>query len=165
MPLFIDGSGARFSACQKYRYHLWRCVSTSKTKIAVIGLNPSTADAVKNDPTIARLCRRAQMLGFGRLDMLNLFAWRSTDPHVLPHVEDPIGPENDSWILDVASEADMVLCAWGNHGGARGREVARMLRARGVVLHALRITGPGAPEHPLYLPYELKPQVWNPETV
>lgn len=162
MPLFLDGSGAHFSACQKYRYHLWRRVGAGDRKLAVIGLNPSTADAVKNDPTIARLCVRAQRLGFGELHMLNLFGWRSTDPHVLTQVDDPMGPDNDSWILDVAGEADMVLCAWGTHAGARSTAVAAMLRDRGIKLHALRLNDDGSPAHPLYLPYELQPQLWEP---
>lgn len=162
MPLFLDGSGATFSACGRYRWHLWRRVGGGDRSLVGIGLNPSTADAVKNDPTIARLCRRAQALGFARFEMLNVFAWRSTDPTVLRHVADPIGPENDAWILDVASSASMVLCAWGAHAGARGTQVARMLRERGVALHALRVNDDGSPAHPLYLPYELQPQPWEP---
>jgi hypothetical protein len=178
MPLFLDGGGATFSPCLScgaisadlcrhcvdrfYRYHLWRRLDASSARrIAVIGLNPSTADAEKNDPTIERLCRRARRLGFGRLDMLNVFAWRSTDPKVLPKIEDPIGPDNDGWILDVAREAEMVLCAWGNHAGERGHQVAKMLRERGIALHALRITSIGAPEHPLYLSYAIQPQLWE----
>jgi hypothetical protein len=149
-----------------YRYELGRewSVHEGKPHLAVIGLNPSTATAELDDPTIRRCMRFARDNGFGGLLMLNLFAFRSTDPAGLtsPGVE-PIGPDNDREILAAAREAGMVLAAWGCHGHllGRGAAVRELLAAAGIPLHVLRLTKDGYPGHPLYLPAALKPVLWK----
>jgi len=122
-------------------------------------LNPSTANEVANDPTVERCERRAREWGYGRLDVVNLFAFRSTDPKALYSLEDPVGPDNDRHILESAASAGRLICAWGVHGalGDRGEKVLDMLHRNGEQPHALAITVGGHPRHPLYLPYSLKP--------
>ena len=126
-------------------------------------LNPSTADEAVDDPTIARCLRRAGKLGFSRLIVTNLFAFRSTNPANLFQAEDPVGPDNDRWLMEVAKGSDMVICGWGNHGTymKRSESVASRLRRAGVKLHALKITAVGEPTHPLYVPYAAFPTTWQ----
>lgn len=171
----FTAAGSRCADCETrtYRYRLWRIVDAGPT-IAVIGLNPSTADVMEEDdpdPTIARLQKRFvkwRIRGVnhsaGKLMMLNLFAYRATDPREMQAAEDPIGPEADDVLIAEARAAAMVVCAWGTRGKHRGRAVqaVRMLREAGVTLHALRLTKEGAPEHPLYLPADLRPVEWSP---
>lgn len=147
-------SRARFSACGNYRYWLTREFDSGVGVVNYLMLNPSTADAVVNDPTIARCERRAAAAGFQQLIVTNLFALRATDPRSLRTAPDPVGPENDQAILAAAQTAALVICAWGNHGSYLGRSahVLALLRTAGVRPHALRITGAGEPGHPLYLP-------------
>jgi hypothetical protein len=149
---------AEISECGLYRYALYRRWDEGET-LNFLMLNPSTADAMQDDPTISRCIIRAKNLGFGALSVTNLFAYRSTDPKQLKRVSDPVGPLNDERILETARRAGMVLCAWGKDGMLLGRafKVKQVLRREGIVLHALKIGKDGAPWHPLYLPYELQP--------
>lgn len=123
-------------------------------------LNPSTADATRDDATIARCRRRAEALGFGSLEVGNLFALRATDPRRLRQAEDPVGPYNDRHLRALARDAALVICAWGNHGRLHGRgdKVLAGLRRRGLSLHSLGHTGRGEPAHPLYLGYGKVPE-------
>lgn len=187
-----ERSGAQFSECSTYRYHLWRnlqpCVPgacdwpqcavsgipacqyevhphlNSRTCLFVM-LNPSTADHATNDPTVERCQRRASSWGFSRLEVCNLFALRSTDPKALYAHPDPVGEENDTVIARAAQAADLVICAWGQHGmlKGRGRDVEMMLRhhcGKPIRLHYLKLGGNEQPYHPLYLPYSMKPTLW-----
>ena len=155
---------ALFSTCERFRYYLrivWGNVCTP-ARMAVVMLNPSTADEQQDDPTVARCVRRAQRLGYAALDVLNLFALRATDPRKLREVVDPIGPHNDEIVRVHAQDAAMVVCAWGVHGKLGGRD-RRMLEAlHGVELHALGVTKDGHPRHPLYLPHAADPKPWSP---
>ena len=56
-------------------------------------LNPSTADHLADDPSITRCMSRAVAGKFGRLDVVNLFPLRATDPNELLTHPDPIGPK------------------------------------------------------------------------
>jgi hypothetical protein len=154
---------ARFSPCRTYRYRLGITWKATDPRLCFLMLNPSTADEIANDPTVERCERRARAQGFGGVDILNLFALRSTDPRALYTHPDPIGPDNDAAILAVALRADVVVCAWGNHGlfRDRGLAVRAMLARAGIVAHALRITNAGQPAHPLYIPYSTVPQRWS----
>jgi hypothetical protein len=91
--------------------------------------------------------------------VVNLFAFRSTDPSDLKLAHDPVGPENDAHIRREAMLSDAVICAWGQHGTYRGRsgEVRQMLMSAGIKLHCLRRSKSGQPAHPLYLPAHLSP--------
>jgi len=122
-------------------------------------LNPSTADAEIDDPTIRRCIGFSSAFGYGGIVVGNLFAWRATEPSALKEVADPIGPSNDSHLAKIISDAPLVICAWGTAGNlyGRDREVLRMIRDAGKVPHCLRVTKGGHPSHPLYLSATLKP--------
>lgn len=158
MPGHPDArSRAGFSRCGVYRYSLTRLWDTSRQRVCFCMLNPSTADAGANDPTVRRCVGFALGHGFGSLDVVNIFALRSTDPAALSRHPDPIGPGNDRAIRRAAGRAHLVVAAWGNHGDLlrRGRVVETMLldaaRSGTPVCHFGR-TGAGHPRHPLYLP-------------
>ncbi len=154
-------SGAIFSDCETYRYRLWREWEANKPAICFVMLNPSTADELANDPTIERCQRRAIAWGYGRVEIVNLFALRSTDPRALYGASaDPVGPDNMTSILKSASLSDKVICAWGKHGAFLGMGDVVMRQLRAIYpgkAHALKLNGDGTPSHPLYLPYNLEP--------
>jgi hypothetical protein len=106
-------AGAIFSACQQYHYRLWRQWDSSKASICFITLSPSTADEMENDPAIERGQRRAIAWCFARLEVVNPFGLRSTDPDSLLQDEDPVGPGNDQAIIQSAVLAETGVCAWG----------------------------------------------------
>ncbi len=150
-------SDAIFSKDRVYRYSLVRIWDGTKDLVSFIGLNPSTADETKDDPTIRRCSQFAKDWGYGGLVMLNLFAYRSTDPKALKTVADPVGPGNNTQILHVSSMLNSpMIAAWGTHGTYlnRGEEVKLLLNDK---LHYLRLTKDGHPSHPLYLPKKLTP--------
>ena len=162
MGIIKNDSGAEFSDCRKWRYLLWRRWDKAGRVANFLMLNPSTADEAKLDPTCSRARSYAEAWGYGALIVTNLFGWRSTDPQALRRVRDPVGAGNDAAILRAAGEADLVVCAWGNHGEyeQRGLKVLNDLRTSGVKLHVLRTTGSGQPAHPLYLRKSLKAAPW-----
>ncbi len=132
-----------------------------------VGLNPSTADGEKDDPTIRRAIGFAKRWGFGRLTMLNLFAFRATDPRVLLAAPDPIGHENDRTLTEYASHANLLVCCWGNWGAHRGRwhDVCRLSYRKSEGRHrrmedefcCLGLTKRLQPRHILYAPYACAP--------
>lgn len=152
-------STAVISDCGAYRFSLGRTLSETGPTACFIMLNPSTADAAKNDPTIRKCIGFATRWGCSSLLAVNLFAIRSTDPMGIRRSGDPIGPDNDSWIVSSVKQAQStsgpVVAAWGNHGGVHGRgpAVARMLIDAGVDLRCLGTTRDGHPLHPLHLAY------------
>lgn len=107
--------GAKLSDDRLYRYGLWRKWD-DRPKVMFIGLNPSTADEVEDDPTIRRCIGFANSWGYGGIVVANLFGFRATDPTALQKATDPIGPENDEWLYRLADEAALVVGAWGNGG-------------------------------------------------
>lgn len=153
-----------FSPCRKYRYTLVRSWSDlfagGKGLCTFICLNPSTADEVDTDPTVRRCIKYAKDWGYDSFCMLNLFAFRATDPKVMLAEKDPVGPRNDHYLGEVASQSAMVVAGWGAHGRhlARAQYVRLLMRQYSVTLHYLSLTGSGEPGHPLYLPARLKPQ-------
>lgn len=152
-------SGAHFSRCRNFRYALWREWKADAPKVMMIGLNPSTADAIRNDPTIRRCIGFARNWGFGGVWVLNLFAFRATYPSDLKAAIDPVGPRNDEWIRHVARKVDRVVAVWGNDGAFLGRST----RIRGMLgdrLEVIRVNAGGEPAHPLYLPGHLEPVPW-----
>ena len=159
---FFKQSGARFSDCDKYRYRLWRKWGEG-AKVGFIMLNPSTADEHRNDPTIERCHRRAVAMGFSALEVVNIFAFRATDPKDLKKAKKPIGPDNDRTILQVAADCDQLICAWGSHGHHLGRSdaVKKLLVNNNIDAFVLNLTKQGEPGHPLYIPYCQRPQPWN----
>ncbi len=157
---------ANFSPCRTWRYTLHRSWADkplfgpiSQGNVMFIGLNPSTADEVNNDPTVRRCIGYARAWGYGSLIMTNIFAFRATYPSDMKAAVDPVGPENDKWLIECASEAALVVAAWGNDGAyrSRSRQVVEMMDRARLQLMCLRITKVGEPEHPLYLPGKLRP--------
>ena len=155
-------STAEYSDCECYRYALTRVWNTAGRKALFIMLNPSTATEIQNDPTVERCERRARALGFGAFRVLNIFAFRATDPRDMRAAADPVGPLNDKAIRDSLDWADQVICAWGTHGAHRDRgpEVEAMLRATGTPLWHLGLSKAGHPKHPLYIGYAVQPMPW-----
>jgi hypothetical protein len=153
----VSGSTAIFSPDGLFRYVLTREWDPAIQKLAVVGLNPSTADAEKDDPTIRRCISFAQREGFGGLAMLNLFAYRATDPRqltaALTRGENIVGALNDSVLTLYATQGRIVLVAWGAGGSlcARGFDVMRNMQRAGALLRCLGVTQTGDPRHPLYI--------------
>lgn len=156
-------SGAIISADRKYRYRLTRTLNAMADAVCFIMLNPSTADATKDDPTIRRCKNYVLRLGGGQLEVVNLFAYRSTDPDALYGMskEAAIGQENDQHIVAACKASSMVICAWGNHGVLFGRDkdVLGLLRFEGCKPMALKINAKSRqPAHPLYLKADAQPR-------
>ena len=99
-----------------YRYLLWREWNSQSKTVTFILLNPSRADAQVNDPTITRCIKFAQKWGYGRLEVVNLFAYRASKPSLLKQAVEPIGRDNDKYIQESVFKSDRVILAWGNHG-------------------------------------------------
>lgn len=156
-----DRSHATFSIDSRYRYGLWRRWDDGPIALWIM-LNPSTADEVKNDPTIRRCIGYSKAWGYSGIAVGNIFALRSTDPSALRRSPDPVGPDNSDYLLSMASAAALTVCAWGVHGAYKERGVAvhELLIAGGVSLSVLGFTKGGHPVHPLYQKASLKPQQW-----
>jgi hypothetical protein len=151
---------ATISADGAYRYLLTRRWDDGPV-MAWIMLNPSTADAADDDPTIRRCVSFARRDGCTAITVVNLFALRAASPRVLLASGDSVGPDNDSFLLERA-RGSRVVAAWGAHGShrGRGREVADMLTSVGVPLLCLGVTSGGQPRHPLYLPAATPLTAW-----
>lgn len=171
---YID-SGAHVSADGRYRYLLWRewrgthdpahwswlggrdgagALLGEPKSCLFIMLNPSTADALRDDPTIRRCVAFARLWKFERLEVANLFAFRATDPAellALSHGDDPVGPDNRQWIEDAAERAGRIVCAWGGHGSYLGQDETVLGWLGRRPTYALGRTKRGQPRHPLYL--------------
>lgn len=147
---------AEFGDGGLYRFRLERAWDiNNRRRMVVIGLNPSTADDTIDDPTIRRCVGFAKREGCGGLVMVNLFAYRATDPRELQAVSNPLGAGNDTTLRQSCVEGNrIVVAAWGVHGGylGRGADVRRLLIRNGVELHHFGLTKDGHPKHPLYLP-------------
>ena len=110
------GIGASVSPCERYRYSLWKRWSMAPL-VLFIGLNPSTASATTDDPTIRRCINYAKAWKHGGLLMSNAFAWRSTDPRQLYAQEDPVGPENDAALWRMMRSTECIVCGLGKSWG------------------------------------------------
>src|SRR5579883_1277250 len=139
-----------------YRYNLWRVWDATLPKVTFILLNPSTADATLDDPTVRRCVGFARAWGFGSLELVNLFAYRATHPRQLKTAPDPVGPANDDAILRAVNSAQLVIVGWGTHGRLYSRDRA-ILRLLPDSIHCLGVTETGLPCHPLYLKRETAP--------
>ena len=143
--------GAQFCKSRVYRYALWRTWEQSKGHVMFIGLNPSTADETKDDPTIRRCIGFAKRLGFGGIYMLNLFAYRATSPKELRKANYSIGPENDEYLMMYFDQRGCNIACWGSQGSYlnRGQKVIDLLGIEN--LQCFGLTKNGQPKHPLYL--------------
>lgn len=163
---------ALFSECRQYRYRLDRDIG-SGPPIAFLLHNPSTASEIADDPTSKRGIGFARSLGFGRLVFINIWARVATNPKDLWLSDDPVGPDNDHHIGEVAREivhgAGIFVGAWGRispPASKRVAAVARVSRVTGIVYQngadilAFGTNLNGSPKHPLYLPKDAKPSKW-----
>ena len=153
---------AQYSDCEQYRYALTRVWELETSQVVFVMLNPSTATEVQNDPTVERCERRARTLGFGGFQVINIFAWRSTDPKKMRVAKDPIGPDNDKTIMKACRWGDQIIAAWGTHGSHlnRGSEVEKILRKSNKPIFHLGLSKGGHPKHPLYIAYSQKLEKW-----
>lgn len=145
-------SDAVISDCGKYRYLLRRTWDAAKLRALLVMLNPSTADAENNDPTIKSCIRLCSGLGYGSFEVVNLYAWRSTDPSRLGYVADPVGRDNNRTILSAIERCDIPICAWGKNAGPdRAREVWQTIKSRRPAIFCFGTNKNGTPKHPLYI--------------
>lgn len=163
------GRAAVISPCETYRYMLAREFRANPRRMLLwVMLNPSTADAYEDDPTIRRCIGYARSWDYDRITVVNLFSYRATDPADLKRAAknrvDIVGPHCDSWIKQLATEADLIVAAWGRRGNEYSPRVAlvkSMLKRRAVV-HALGFTRDGVnPLHPLMLPADPQLTAWR----
>jgi hypothetical protein len=162
---------ACYSPDETYRYlvsYQWQ--PGNPATITWLMLNPSTATHARFDPTLRRCRDYATRWGYGGMHVLNLWAYRATDPRQLSRTPDPVGPDNDHLIdrhLDTARRTTpgthLIVCGWGGTSVRgprrpdRPRQVYDRLTADGHLLHCLKVTTTGQPSHPLYLPKDYEP--------
>lgn len=153
------------SACGAYRYTLGRRWAPGGRTLAIIMMNPSTADADEDDATIRKCRRVAKHNGYSAIEVVNLFAYRATDPKKLRAAGFPIGEQNDAIIMHTAGLADAVCVAWGAlaAGLRRPDDVMAMLQQlrRPVPILCMATTRSGYPQHPLFLPGSTELQEYN----
>lgn len=154
---------AQISHDGKYRHTLQRVWDSNKPTVMFMMLNPSTADAEKDDPTIRRCINFAKSWGYGSLYVGNLYDYRSTDPRQLLLAEKPFSSFNESYLQDMAHNCDKVIAAWGNNHIV---EVLKMKfkdylplkkEMRDKLYYLDLCKGGECPKHPLYLKKELTP--------
>ncbi|TIW09543.1 MAG: DUF1643 domain-containing protein [Mesorhizobium sp.] len=194
-PALYISKGATISACGKYRYRLWRewrlhpapalwnmwtdehgkpvvdggghQLGEPKACVFVM-LNPSTADGEEDDPTIRRCVGYAKAWGYDRLEVINLFAYRATEPKALlalGHNDDPVGEGNlDAFrhVLNLDYPVGTIICAWGAHGAHLGQDETALGWMGSHRRYALGLTKDGHPRHPLYLPASATPMEFRP---
>lgn len=159
---------AAISDCRLYRYTLFRkWAGIDRLPVMWLMLNPSTADASLDDPTIRRCIAFSKRWGYGAMWVGNLYAWRATDPKGIRLSRDPEGIWNRDRLQSMASSSEKVIAAWGNHGAAAGAEyLAHILpKTHGGFWH-LGLTNSGQPKHPLargksFIPYDTQLQEWH----
>ena len=180
-----SAAGAEISADGRYRYLLWREWRGSHARAnwdwlgrdgtgqelgrpkpcLFIMLNPSTADGEHDDPTIRRCVAFSKAWNYERLEVVNLFAHRATDPRALlalSHDDDPVGWQNSDYVTEAAVRAGIVICAWGAHGAHLGQDETVLGWIGATRRFALGLTRDGQPRHPLYLPSDAKPVEFRP---
>lgn len=159
MPWGSGSRGAILSEDRVHRYRLWRMWDPDKPAIAWMMLNPSTADALVDDPTIRSCLRLSKAWGFGRLDVVNVFAFRATDPKALLEASkrgiDVVGEDNLEHIQTTCVAAEEVVCGWGSYVGRPSmKDVLSYLRSwreQGLLrTSAIATNKDDSPRHPLY---------------
>lgn len=147
-----------------YRYRLSRSWGDGAQAVWVMH-NPSTADANVDDPTIRRVRGFTKRLGCDGFVVVNLYAWRSTDPKALRSAwADPVGPDNDRHITEAVAGAPIVLAAWGTLQAWQRTRMLRLLQGplhRTPLHHLGQRTRAGFPRHPLYLPADAPVVPWH----
>jgi len=150
---------AIISECRKYRYELRRIWQQKLGLICWVMLNPSTADANFDDPTIRRCMGYTARWGYGGIIVVNLFALRATNPKELYKSNDPKGPENYHYIFRASWGSKLTIVAWGTHGKHLNQN--KIVLAQLTNPHYLILTKNGDPHHPLFLRKDLEPKPYN----
>ncbi len=152
---------ALFSPCGRYRLLLSREFPDGRGTALWIGMNPSTAAADVDDPTVRRESDYTRAWGYRRFVKANVMDWRATRPQdLLAEGTAPRSADNLAVIRAQAAEADLVMLAFGAlHPRLRhfADETVAALRADGRPLFCLGLTKNGAPRHPLYMRKGLAP--------
>lgn len=156
---------ATFSDSREHRYELTREWDSHKPTIVWCGLNPSTADEMKDDPTIRREVGFSKDWGFGQYIKVNAYAWRATKPKDMFEAQangaDIVGAANDDNIRRLLGSAGMFVACWGaNIDKRRSWELQTLMRNSLRTVHVLKLTKQGHPQHPLYMPADTKPFKW-----
>jgi hypothetical protein len=153
-----------FSTDRRYRYLLKHSCSPlfEPNFCTWIGANPSGAMETALDPTLTRIRDFSLSWGYNGFIIANVFGLVSTDPRGLYSVEDPVGAENDRFILEAIRETGVVIAAWGEIGRYqnRGNAVWKMIAEFQPL--CLRKTKNGFPGHPLYVPKVTQPEKYKP---
>lgn len=162
--MMTETSGsAVISEDELYRYRLRRTWDEATVACSFIMLNPSTADGTVDDPTIRRCVGFAKAMGYGGLNVANLYAFRAAKPDELWKAQDPVGPENDDHLTAISNYASyygaLLIAAWGVN--ARPDRIAAVMKLPFMHrMSALGTTKAGAPRHPLYLPADTRAERW-----
>lgn len=148
--------GAVISKCGTYRYHLWRIWDDLLPTMVFILLNPSTADASEDDPTIRRCIGFAKREGCGGISVRNVFALRATDPDELAKHPDPFGPDNEEHLLAARNCSLMTVLVLGWGGKLANKRLRHFYKQAEVICmvqspNCFGVTKDGDPRHPLYL--------------
>lgn len=148
-----------------YRYKLtrrWGDTAETDPHLVWVMLNPSTADGTYDDPTIRKCVGFARRFAYGGIHVVNLFAYRATDPRDLAKAADPVGPHNVAWQLDAIQGGNPVVAAWGA-GFGRLPWAPSLVDLRGYrqQVWCLGTTRSGMPRHPLYVPYTQMLEPWD----
>jgi len=159
---YMYKKSAIISECGKYRYELRRIWQSKTGLVCWVMLNPSTADANFDDPTIRRCMGYAARWGYGGIIVVNLFGLRATNPKELYKVDDPIGPKNSNYISRASWQSNMTIAAWGTKGTYLSQNLAIIKKTTN--LYCLALTKNGHPKHPLYLTRDLEPKPYNQAT-
>jgi hypothetical protein len=161
----LDGLPERYlySRDMVFRYAFgrwWGDLDLATTAVWVL-LNPATGDTERRPrPTLGRCISRSRDIGATGLVIVNLFAFRHTDPKKLRTAPDAVGPANDDALRELTSAGLRTIVAWGAHGRlhSRSREVARHLADP----MCLGTTSRGEPRHPLYVAADAPLVPWAP---
>lgn len=140
--------GAYFSDDRMYRYYLWRKWDVKKPVIMFIGLNPSTANEISDDPTIRRVVSFARSWGYGAVYMMNLFSFVTAYPEELLKAKNPVG-DNDMYLNVIGKMCSATVFAWGSFKEAKER--AEIVMNMFPSATCLGINKNGTPKHPLYV--------------
>jgi hypothetical protein len=152
---------AQFSEDGKHRFWLLRSWEQNPKMLLIIGLNPSTADDEKDDPTIRSCIRLATNNGFGGFVMCNLYSFITSDPEILKeNMQDAVRPETDETLKRMIRNTQRTVCAWGKWSfiDERVKEVLQLIKEP----HCFRQNNNGSPAHPLYLPNHCLMQTYKP---
>lgn len=158
---------AIISDCGLYRYRLERHALSGAGAVAWIMVNPSTADAKEDDPTIRKVIGFSERLGAGWAIVGNKFAYRATDVNALKTARDPVGPDNDAHLAKIIADAGTVIAAWGPLAKLpptlrrRWYKIARMADEAGRTLMCFGTAQDGHPRHPLMLAYDTPLIEWK----